>query len=115
MVEAIVHHISVFSFMLLMVLAAFANIIIVLELNRTEEEGVDPVFDPLTGFQMFDAMVHAYLTGLGDFNKDNYSAMNDTAVWIFFLIATVIVQLVFMNLLIALMADAYAKITAIQQ
>lgn len=64
---------------------------------------------------MFDAFIHAYLTGLGDFGKDNYSAMNGTTVWIFFLLATVIVQLVFMNLLIAMMGDAYASITAIEQ
>lgn len=109
MVEAIIKHIGVFSFMLLMVLAGFANIIIVLQLNRTDEnEGLAPIFDPLTDWPLFDAMIHAYLTGLGDFNKDTYSERNNTTVWIFFLIATVIVQLVFMNLLIALMADAYA-------
>ena len=34
-------------------------------------------------------------------------------VWIFFLTATILVQLVFMNLLIALMGDAYGEIMAI--
>ena len=63
----------------------------------------------------FDAMIHAYLTGLGDFNKDNYSEANSVTVWIFFLGATIIVQLVFMNLLIAMMGDAYGEIMAIEQ
>jgi len=60
-------------------------------------------------------MIHAYLTGLGDFNKDNYSAANNVTVWIFFLMATVIVQLVFMNMLIALMAAAYEESCAIEE
>ena len=62
-----------------------------------------------------DAVIHAYLTGLGDFNKDNYSEHNGLTVWMFFLMATFIVQLVFMNLLIAMMGDAYAEIMAIQE
>ena len=62
-----------------------------------------------------DAVIHAYLTGLGDFNKDNYSEHNGLTVWMFFLMATFIVQLVFMNLMIAMMGDAYAEIMAIQE
>lgn len=60
-------------------------------------------------------MIHAYLTGLGDFNKDNYSETNQVTVWIFFLIATVIVQLVLMNMLIALMGAAYEDSCAIEE
>jgi TRAP-type C4-dicarboxylate transport system permease large subunit len=67
------------------------------------------------GFQLADAVIHAYLTGLGDFNKDNYSGGNKVTVWIFFLIATVIVQLVFMNMLIAIMAAAYEDSCAIEE
>ena len=59
--------------------------------------------------------MHAYLTGLGDFEKDAYSEEDPFIVWIFFLLATFIVQLVFMNLLIALMTDAYVNIMAIKE
>lgn len=75
-----------------MVLFAFANIIIVLQLNRDgSDEEVAPIYDGFTAYPLFDAFIHAYLTGLGDFNKDNYSEMNNVIMWIFFLIATVIV------------------------
>merc|ERR1712087_1073167 len=98
-----------------MVLFGFANCITVLQLNRKyHEDEVEPVYEPFTEYPLFDSFIHAYLTGLGDFNKDTYSEHNATTVWIFFLITTVIVQLVFMNLLIALMSDAYADIMAIQ-
>ena len=114
MVEAIVNSISVFSFMLMMVLLAFANCIMVLQLNRHDTE-LEPIFDGFTSIVPFDAIIHAYLTGLGDFNKDFYSEANSLTVWIFFLFATILVQLVFMNLLIAMMGDAYSEIMSIEQ
>ena len=106
-------HIAVFSAMLLMVLVAFMNSIMVLQLNRGED--VAPIFESFTNFVPLDAIIHAYLTGLGDFGKDNYAEHNGFVMWMFFLIATFIVQLVFMNLLIALMGDAYGEIMGIQE
>ena len=114
MVEAIINSISVFSVMLTLVLAAFANVIMVLQLNRHDSE-LEPIFDGFTEYVPFDAMIHAYLTGLGDFNKDFYSESNSLTVWLFFLMATILVQLVFMNLLIAMMGDAYSEIMSIEQ
>ena len=110
-VEAIMRSIAVFSAMLFMVLFAFMNCIIVLQANRTAD--VPPIFEPYTEYVPLDAIIHAYLTGLGDFGKDNYSEHNGFVMWMFFLLATFIVQLVFMNLLIALMGDAYGEIMGI--
>ena len=116
-VTSIVRHIGVFSAMLIMVLIAFANCLTVLELNRHNHDGVQisqPIFEDYTRLHFFDALIHAYILGLGDFNTDNYSDRDALEVWIFFLVATFIVQLVFMNLIIAMMGDAYAEIMAIQ-
>jgi len=96
-----------------MVLVAFMNVIMILQLNRKDDE--PPIFEPFTGFEPLDAIIHAYLTGLGDFGKDNYSEHNGFVMWMFFLLATFMVQLVFMNLLIALMGDAYGEIMGIQE
>lgn len=113
-ISEIVKDIRVFSVMLALCLAAFANSIIVLNNNR-ENNGLTPIFDSYVGWGPADALIHAYLTGLGDFNKDNYSEGNAIAVWIFFLFATVLVQLVFMNMLIAIMGESFGRITAIQE
>ena len=88
-VEAIMQEISVFSAMLLMVLFAFMNIIMVLQQNRTH--GEEPIFPSFTKLMPLDAIIHAYLTGLGDFEKDAYSEENSFVVWMFFLTATFIV------------------------
>ena len=113
-ISEIVKDIRVFSVMLALCLAAFANVIIVLNNNR-EINDQTPIFDSYVGWGPVDALIHAYLTGLGDFNKDNYSEGNAITVWIFFLCATVLVQLVFMNMLIAIMGESFGRITAIQE
>lgn len=114
MITEIIKDIKVFMVMLIISLMAFANIIFVLNANRLHEDK-DPIFDALVGIPPVDAIIHAYLTGLGDFNKDFYSEDNSRVVWIMFILATIIVQLIFLNLLIAIMGESFARITAIMQ
>jgi len=112
MVAEIVKDIRVFSIMLCLCLAAFASCIIVLNNNRTLH-GENAIFTSYVGWGPADALIHAYLTGLGDYNKDTYSEGDAIAVWIFFLGATIIVQLIFMNMLIALMGESFSRINGI--
>ena len=114
MITEIIKDIQVFLVMLIIALSAFANIIFLLNINRIEENG-DPLYENLIGFAPLDAMIHAYLMGLGDFNKDTYSSGNARVVWIMFILATIIVSLIFMNLLIAIMGESFSRITAIMQ
>ena len=78
MITEIMKDIRVFLVMLIIALSAFANIIYLLNINRinsacTDDPNCGPIYDSVVGFPPIDAMIHAYLTGLGDFNKDNYS------------------------------------------
>jgi hypothetical protein len=114
MITQIFVDVKVFLVMLIISLLAFANIIFVLNWNRIKD-GQDEIYDSLIGIPPIDAIIHAYLTGLGDFNKDNYSADNSRVVWIMFILATVIVQLIFMNLLIAIMGESFSNINGIMQ
>ena len=74
--------------MFLISLAAFANVMYLLNLNR---DASDAIYEPLIGIAPLDAMIHAYLTGLGDFHDENYSAQNSKVVWVMFIVATLIV------------------------
>jgi Ion transport protein len=112
MVSEIVKDIRVFSVMLVLCLTAFANCIIVLNNNR-KLTGQDSIFTSYVGWGPADALIHAYLTGLGDNNYDTYSSDDAIAVWILFLGATIIVQLIFMNMLIALMGESFGRISGI--
>ena len=60
-------------------------------------------------------MIHAYLMGLGDFNRDTYSSKDARVIWIMFIMATLIVSLIFMNLLIAIMGESFSRINGIMQ
>ena len=60
-------------------------------------------------------MIHTYLIGLGDFTTDDYEARGSLqmqVVWVLFLAATFLIQLTFMNMLIAIMSDVYSQVTA---
>lgn len=80
MITEIIKDIQVFLVMLIIALGSFANVIYVLNLNRIDscEAGLEcsPIYDSLVMVAPIDAMIHAYLTGLGDFGKDNYSSGN---------------------------------------
>jgi len=114
MISEIIKDIKVFLVMLMITICAFANIIFVLNANRIKN-GESPIFEDAIGIPPVDAIIHAYLTGLGEFGKDDYSEHNSRIVWIMFILATVIVQLIFLNLLIAIMGESFARITAIMQ
>jgi hypothetical protein len=115
-ISEIIKDIQVFSAMLLLCLMAFANIVMILQNNRSDSSknnADEQLFSVYTGIAPVDAMIHAYLTGLGDFNYGNYDAQNGEVMWLYFLGATFLVQLVFMNMLIAIMGESFGRILAI--
>ena len=67
-VSAIVKHISVFSAMLLMVLIAFANCIMVLQLNRHDSDGehIPPIFDGYTNIKRMNIFLHRSIIAYTD-------------------------------------------------
>jgi len=113
-ITEIVKDIQVFFVMLMVCLGCFSNVLMILDLNR-EMGGTDTIVENFTGYGVLNGLLHAYMTGLGEFQYENYSTMDKGTIWVFFLIATLMIQLVFMNMLIAIMTDSFSRITAIQQ
>ena len=57
-------------------------------------------------------IVNQYLLGLGEFGLDSYENFpNRSVIWVYFLVATFLTQLTFLNMLIAIMGDTYARVT----
>ena len=54
-----------------------------------------------------DALVGSYLVGMGEYNTDNMEGK--TLLYCYFMLATFVTQLVFMNMLIAVMGDTYDR------
>ena len=70
-ISEIVIDIKVFFLMMLLVLCAFSNVMLILQLNRAGND--DMVVDPLVGILPIDAIIIAYMTGLGEYHTDGYS------------------------------------------
>ena len=63
-----------------------------------------------------DSLISAYLMGMGDFNYDEYGkGKSSVLVWAFFLSATFIICIVFMNMLIAIMGDTFGTVLESQE
>ena len=81
----------------------------ILGLNRGEDDGlVDEVF----GTNWFlNSFYNQYMLSLGEFSIDNFEAGPQTILcYVLFLLATFITQITFLNMLIAIMGDSYAKV-----
>ena len=62
------------------------------------------------GIPYFDSFFRSYLLGLGEFDMENFGSQDAALVWTFFFLATFITQLLFMNLLIAIMGDTFGEV-----
>ena len=47
---------------------------------------------------------------LGDFATNGYDGNNQGVIWIFFFMATFLLQIVFLNMLIAIMGDTFSRV-----
>ena len=51
------------------------------------------------------------MLGLGEFETDGFESSNQTAMlWVYFSMATFLTQIIFINTLIAILADTYGRI-----
>ena len=113
-----------FMIMFLLCIATFANAILILDLAQwnsnkelaaasTEEvEEYARIIPQSIDNNLFDSILNQYLLGLGEFTYDDYP---DNAakylIWIYFVLATIFTNINFLNLLIAIISDTYARIT----
>lgn len=110
MLAEIVQDIIPFLTFLVCCISMFANSMLILDQSRrlagAKESLITPVFD----VPFLDAFFRTYLVALGEFDMDGYEGLDSTVVWIMFLLATFVAQLLFMNLLIAIMGDTFDRV-----
>lgn len=106
-----------FLFMILLCLCMFGNAVLVLDdkqiaLSDYDYEEYEIVVPVLTWYRFTDALISQYMIGLGNIDYSAY--LNNEALglmWFYLILATIITQLVFMNILIAIISDTYERIT----
>ena len=83
------------------------------EIYKYEEDSDE--YAPLTDHKFFgsyfDTIMTQYRLGLAEFETDNYESNNlRQLLWIYFFLATMLTQVIFFNILIAVISDSYAHI-----
>lgn len=105
--------ISWFMISFLMCVAAFTNATYVLNLMKTDSgEDSDLLWNTAFGVDFFDSFLNQYLVGLGEFNLDPYADSPAYILnYIYFILATLFTQIVFLNMLIAIMGETYGRVS----
>lgn len=110
MVTDIIVDSAKFAIVFFACVAMFAMSFAILDNNRSDSN----LYPERFGFP-WDSLLYAYMLGLGEFDTDPYDEDGNTALlWMYFLVATYVIQLVFLNLLIAIMGSSYEKMIEIQ-
>ena len=56
-----------------------------------------------------------YMLGLGEFSTDQYGEeASDVIIWLVFIATTFITQITFLNMLIAIMGDTFARVSEVK-
>jgi hypothetical protein len=94
--------------MLAIVICAFANVYFVIDSGDRNSEYVGEY----TSNILVNNFIEMYQIAIGNFNIDNYSTgANSMIIWIFFIMASFIIVVVFMNLLIGIMSSTLNDVT----
>jgi hypothetical protein len=109
MTTEIVKDAGVFMIMLLICFGAVANAFMIMDTDSANESLIDSKF----GILALDALLGSYLLGLGEFYMDTMTG-RPLALY-FFVLATFISQICFMNMLIAIMGDTYERVSNVKK
>jgi hypothetical protein len=94
---------------LILATAAFGNAFYILGRNSADEDG------NLAGDNYIDAFLFSYKIGLGDFSTDGFNTKDEEMLWIFFLLNSMIILIILLNLLIAIMGDTFDRVQETQE
>lgn len=108
MITEIIKDMGVFSAIYLLAVFAFANAYFLLD-GGVNAEILEK--DRIAGGVWWETILYVYMTGLGEFGTDSYNNnQHYSAFWIYFILCTILVQLIFLNMLIAIMADTFDRV-----
>lgn len=112
MLSDIISDSKAFLIMMFICIGMFSNAFILLNQNRMKN-GLEAVTGTAFGWGPFDTIVQVYLLGLGEFGVEG-DGSGTTIAWFLYISATVVLQLVFMNMLIAIMGDTFDRVSEIK-
>jgi len=103
------HDIRYFLILFVLILMTFGNAVLILSEGRE-----DKLYRDYTSLEYFNVVLNQYELSLGEFDTENYLSGGeggDSIAWILFCVATLITQIMFLNMLIAIMGDTFDRVT----
>ena len=97
-------------------LTAFANILYVLNTERGEslrytkdsQYHNDNIYESeISDSPFVNAIIYSFKLSLGDFNTNGFRGENQGLTWVVFVFATFLLQITFLNMIIAIMANTF--------
>ena len=111
------YDIRFFLLLFFLVSLTFGNAMLILDLKLKNMavgagEEYNPLMEAYMGLDFLDAFLNQYMLGLGEFNYGDFEGNKLTKMaWLFFFCATIITNIAFLNVLIAIVSDTYSRIT----
>ena len=91
----------------------FGTAFYIVNLSRHTDD--NSFIDPITGIWFIDSFISQFVLGVGDYSLDAYKAEDSRQIklcYILFVWSCFLIQIVFLNMLIAIMGDTYAEVSA---
>ena len=105
-----IRDIGYIAIIIVIILVYIGSAMYMLQLNVVGGEEA-AIITPIFNSFVVDSMINQYLLMLGEFNLDGFSMHMNTAVcYALFILSTVITQITFLNMLIAIMGDTFDKV-----
>ena len=114
LIKATIQDIGIFASILIVLFMMLANVLMILNDRRYEDvKFVQEIFS----LPFLDAFMNQYMLALGEFDIENYGQNhnNDVEVWLLFILSTFGSQILFLNMLIAVMADTFERVKEMQK
>jgi len=95
----------------------FANAVFVLDQTLNTAEGeIEPrffvSFPEAIGIPFLDSVINMYNVGLGNqFTTNHFKHQAKYLLWIYFILATFVINVLIFNMLIAIMAQTFERVT----
>lgn len=117
-VEEVLREIKVFIVIMLIIILGFANLFYVLNENEGKDGNyISNYLGEPNGHRSFmSALISMYMISIGDFTYSGFSSGSEkNIVWLFFIIASFIILIVFMNLLITIIGNKLNEVLLVQE
>ena len=111
-----------FLLMISILIVGFSNVLFILNIvdeSLSEEEQLrqKSVIAQMFSYDFFNAFIHMYNLAIGDYDTDNFEnkgTMIKWCLWFVFFLATFMLQVIFMNMLIAIMGNTFGEVMEIK-